>query len=1114
MTLITRNDGFTTVRDLIDHQAQVQPDAPFLINPETQRVLTFDDFQRQSCFLYGWFRRLGLDHGDKIAVLMDNGLFTAQLFLGAMYGGFVSVPLNVRAGASQLAYTLEHSDAKVVFVEPQYEALAREAMAHGERDVELVLADRDGLAEPAPDNESPPAVRPTDAALLMYTSGSTGQPKGAVHTHSSILAHGRNSIRAHELSAADRSLLVLPLYHINAECVTLTPTLLSGGSVVVPHQFAVSEFWNWLDDWRCTWSAIVPTIVSQLLDWKDPKADSRAEAFARIRFLRASSAPLSPALHQEFLDKFNLPLIQAMGSSEAGNVFSNPAPPGRNKVGSPGLPWGYELRVHDLGGGASPTGEPGEVLIRGDGMMQGYHKDPAGTAAGLDAEGWLHTGDLAYLDEDGYIFVVGRSKELIIKGGVNIAPKQVDEALEAYPAVLEAAAVGVPDRYVGEDVVAFAVLRDGAVCDERDLLAFCEGRLGHFKTPSRVYFVEDLPKGPSGKVQRLKLQEEAARLSAPGRDANRGEPAGEVEDQGSQARLVAGSTPIEQAIADVWAKLLGQDEVDLDSNFFALGGHSLLAIQCLSMLREQLPLSVSLGDFFEHATVARQAALIRKRLAPGNLNSAEAILNWEQDLLRKAYHQDGEAPIPPRDPALPCPLSLNQQRIWFMEQLNSGVPVYNEAEAVRLHGELNVDLVERALNAVIARHETLRTTIDTTREEPFVVVHDQRPLQLKRIDLGGMPPEQRDVEVERLLVEEPRLPYQLESEPGVRATLVRLGPLDHLLIVMMHHIVCDWASMGVLWREFSAVYGSGVKGETVELPGLPIQHGDFAVWQRLQATGGEPLAGDLAYWEETLRGAPALLDLPADRRRPSANSYRGARKRFLISPEMAEPLRRFSRQEKVSLFTVFTAALDTLLFRYTGRDDILVGIPLADRDRPELQSTIGFLLYTHVLRTQTAGDMTFRELLGVVQKGVLDLYTHRSPTFDQVVSRVQPERSLGYSPLFQVMINWRDRDQQLSFIGLEGLEVESLMAETRTAKFDLTLMLTDGGDGIWLEVEYSTDLFDEDRIERLAGHLFTLLESGAGDAEQRLSDMTMLTMAERHQLLVEWNTYQSDEMYS
>ena len=517
MTCMISNSEINTVRDLIDRMAGAQPQLPFLISPETGRVLTFKGLQEQARHLYGRFRQMGLEHGDKIAFMMDNGLFTANLFLGMMYGGFVAVPLNVRGGVSQLSYTLDHCDAKVVFVGSQYDALIKAVMASVPRPVEVISADGDSdfeTSEASSITDTLPPLRAEDAALLMYSSGTTGQPHGAVHTHSSVLAHGRNSVRSHQLTAADRSLLVLPLYHINAECVTLIPTLLSGGSVVMPHGFVVSEFWNWLDDYRCTWSALVPTIISQLLDWKDPKADSRAAAFQRIRFLRTSSAPLSPSLHREFIDKFGLLLIQAMGSTEAGNVFSNPLPPGSNKIGSPGLPWGFEAKIVDRDGAALPVGEPGEILLRGDGMMQDYYKDPVGTAAALDAERWLHTGDLAYRDEGGYFFVVGRSKELIIKGGMNIAPKQVDEILESHPAVLEAAAVGAPDRYLGEDVVAFAVLRDGMNCDERELLAFCESRLGHFKTPTRIHFVSDLPKGPSGKVQRLRLVEEAARLAA------------------------------------------------------------------------------------------------------------------------------------------------------------------------------------------------------------------------------------------------------------------------------------------------------------------------------------------------------------------------------------------------------------------------------------------------------------------------------------------------------------------------------------------------------------------------------------------------------------------------
>jgi amino acid adenylation domain-containing protein len=1088
-----------TMRAAIDLMASARGEAVFLISPETGRALTFEGLQWQSRSISVQLLESGLKQGDKVAFMMDNGLFTAELLLGLMYGGFVAVPLNVRAGVSQLSYMLDHCDANVVFVAAQYSGLFKEVIQTVKRDVKAIFSDVDGSAEvnlAQLNLENLPSVATEDAALLMYSSGTTGRPNGALHTHKSIVAHGRNSVLSHQLTEVDRSLLVLPLYHINAECVTLVPTLLSGGSIVVPRGFVVSEFWNWLDDYRCTWSALVPTIIGQLLDWKDPKAESRAACFGRIRFLRSSSAPLSPSLHREFLDKFNLPLIQAMGSSEGGNVFSNPVPPGVNKIGSPGLPWGFETRILGRNSEDLPAGEPGELLLRGDGMMHGYYKDPAGTAAALDAEMWLHTGDLAYRDEDGYFFVVGRSKELIIKGGMNIAPKQIDEVLESHPSVLEAAAVGVPDRYVGEEVVAFAVLRDKAQCSESELLSFCESRLGHFKTPARIHFVRDLPKGPSGKVQRLRLQEELATQSL--------SPAAVESHERSASAEGTSSTPIEGIIAETWARLLKLPSVDPQSNFFSLGGHSLLAIQCLAQLRDKLPVRLSLADFFENPTVAEQAAVILGRVALAGASSTDTSAAWWANLPQGVAQPAVEETIPARDRSLPCPLSPHQRRLWFMEQVVGGEPVYNEAEAARLRGNLDVEGLETALNAIVARRENLRTSIRTIDNEPTVFVHDDWELKLKRLDLSSLAPHEREAEVARLLIDEPRLPYQLDREPAIRATLLRLGPTEHILILMMHHIICDWASMGNFWRDLSALYRAGCRGQPLELPAPPIQYGDYAAWQNDLSNRGA-FAEDLTYWRRKLSGAPALLELPTDRPRPPVSSYRGAKRRFAISAALTHALREYSRQEKVTLFTVFATALNVLFYRYTGQEDIVLGIPLADRDLPELQTAIGFLLHTHALRTQISDDLRVRDLLLRVQKDALDLYVHRAPPFDQVVTAVQPPRSASYSPLFQVMLNWRDRDQLLSFIGLEGLEVEMLLAASRTAKFDLTLMLTDGDKTIDLEIEHSADLFDEATIERLAGHFSTLLEGITADPDARVSELPLLTSAERQQALVEWN---------
>ena len=1092
-----RDTSLLTIRDLIDRMAEAQPDIGFLISPESRKVLTFRQLQEEAWHLCARFRRMGLEHGDKIAFLMDNGLFTAQLFLSTMYGGLVTVPLNVRAGPSQLSHNLENCDAKLVFVSPQYESLVKQVLLHVRRQVEVVFADGDvgptgndaeATAEPLP------PLGTDDPAMLMYTSGSTGQPKGAVHTHRSVLAHGRNSIQAHQLTAADRSLLVLPLYHINAECVTLIPTLMSGGSVVLPRGFSVSDFWTRLEEDRCTWSAVVPTIISQLLELSGPRTDRQTRKLDHIRFLRSSSAPLSPSLHQEFLDKFGLPLLQAMGSSEAGNVFSNPAPPGQNKIGTPGLPWGFEARIVDREGAEVPMGEPGEVLLRGEGMMQGYYKDPAGTAAALDREGWLHTGDLAYKDADGYVFVIGRSKELIIKGGVNIAPKQIDEVIETHPAVLEAAAVGVPDRYVGEDVVAFAILRQGMVCSESDLLSFCEKSLGYFKTPTRIYLVSDLPKGPSGKIQRLHLVEEAQRLAATDSRTVKDDPATIRDSSGHGASKTGPS--FEQIIIDIWHEILGQPKIVSESNFFALGGQSLQAIQCLFHLREKTAVLLSLSDFFANPTVAQLSALVALRL--------------ESAAAKEPGGRPHLQPIPLRDRTRPCPLSPTQERIWFMSQLITGEPAYNEAEAVRLKGRLDLAALELALNGIIERHEILRSTIETGDGRPVMSVHATWPLTFKQICLRHLDADEREAALSRLLVVEPRLPYRLDKEPAIRATIVELGEDEHACILMMHHLICDSASLGILWRELAALYEAALRGGPSPLRPLPVQYGDYAAWQRQPAQQAR-FAEDIAFWTETLRGAPPLLDQPTDRVRPAILSFRGNKRNFTFDAALANRLRLLCREQRVSLFTVFAAGLNSVMHRYTGQDDILLGIPIADRELPELRPLIGFLLDTHVLRTDLSANPTFRELMVDVQRNVAEVYSHRAVPFDQVVSALRPERNQSYSPLVQVMLNWRDRDDQPQFIGLPGVVTQGLLAHAQTSKFDLILTLTDTGHEILLETEYSTDLFDDDRIERLTGHLRTLLEGVAADAGQRLSELPMLTAPERERLLVDWNATAADD---
>jgi long-chain acyl-CoA synthetase len=499
-----------TIRHHVDRRAAEQPDAPFLIAPETGAVLTYGGLRRASLELGGCLDAVGVGKGEKVALMLRNGYQTARLLIGTMYAGRTVVPLNLLAQSSQLEYVLDHSDARLVFTSDELQPRVAAALARVRRPVELAVIDPDATVIPSRAAGAPaalPDVSEADDALLMYTSGTTGLPKGVLHTHRSVVAGGEFTSSAHRLSAADRVMCSLPLYHINGQIVTAVAPLVHGGSVVMPHRFSVSSYWDTVARHGCTWINLVPTLINYLVNAPDPR--SRGLDLGRVKFCRSASAPLPPELHAAFEARFNVSIIETFGMTETcAPCFTNPYESARRKIGSPGCAYGNEAKIVDPGSGRElPAGAVGEIMVRGENLMKCYYKDAAATAAAFDDQGWMRSGDLGYLDEDGFLFVTGRLKELIIKGGENIAPREIDEALQRHPAVLEAAAVGMPDPVYGQNILACVVLKPDAACSAAELLDFSRRELGPYKTPKVVKFLEALPKGPSGKVQRLKLLE-------------------------------------------------------------------------------------------------------------------------------------------------------------------------------------------------------------------------------------------------------------------------------------------------------------------------------------------------------------------------------------------------------------------------------------------------------------------------------------------------------------------------------------------------------------------------------------------------------------------------------
>ncbi len=495
-----------SVRGLIDLRAATTPDAVFLTDPASGRTTSYHELRDRCCAVAAQIARHGVKPGEAVAYALSNGPASALCVLGIMYGGYVATAINLVAGNDTISYVLSHSSTRLVLAQQQTQELVAQALKTLDQRPQSVLVD-DGFFEICHDAADLPPLAHDDDGLLMYTSGTTGRPKGVVLRQSNVLAGGVNAALAHRLTAADRALCVLPLYHINGLCVTVMGPLVSGGGVVVPQKFSVSSFWSTIRDHACTWFSVVPTQISYLLHDAEKTSGNPAD-IPGLRFGRSASAPLSPDVHEAFETKFGLPIIETMGLTEtAAQILSNPLPPGERRIGSPGLAIGNEVMIADDNQNEVAAGVEGEVLVRGPNVMRVYLDNPEATAASLTGDAWLRTGDLGRMDEDGYVFITGRLKELIIKGGENIAPREVDEALYAHPDVVEAAAFACACERYGQRIEAGVALNAQSGVSEQDLINLCTSKIGAFKSPDRIHFMAELPKGPSGKIQRIKLQE-------------------------------------------------------------------------------------------------------------------------------------------------------------------------------------------------------------------------------------------------------------------------------------------------------------------------------------------------------------------------------------------------------------------------------------------------------------------------------------------------------------------------------------------------------------------------------------------------------------------------------
>jgi amino acid adenylation domain-containing protein/non-ribosomal peptide synthase protein (TIGR01720 family) len=677
------------------------------------------------------------------------------------------------------------------------------------------------------------------------------------------------------------------------------------------------------------------------------------------------------------------------------------------------------------------------------------------------------TGDLARFLPDGNVQFLGRADDQVKIRGFRIELGEVEAAVQAIASVQAAVVDARPDARGAACLVAYVVARTQGV-SAAELRRAAAERLPGYMIPAVFVLLDELPLTPNGKVDRRAL---------PAPDWSRIEP---------DERTVAPRTAAEATLVEIWCDVLGLAQIGVEDDFFERGGHSLLATQLVSRIRDVFKADLPLRAVFECPTVAGLAARIERGAA--------------------AFDQ---APIAPVRRDADLPLSYSQQRLWFLYQLEPESASYNVPEAFRLRGALNARLLERCLNEVVRRHESLRTTFPSVDGIARQMIAPELHVPLEAINLEHIPAEAREAEAVRRASEEAQTIFDLERGPLVRARLLRFAPDDHVALLTMHHIISDDWSSKVLFGELAALYDAFGTGRPSPLPALPIQYADFAHWQRTWLQG-EELERQLDFWKRELDGSLDVLSLPADFPRPAVQTFRGATESFELSDGLSAALRRLGQQEGATPFMVLLAAFQTLLHRYSQAARINVGTPIANRNHSEVEGLIGVFINTLVMTSDFSGAPGFRQLLGRVRETALGAYAHQDLPFEMLVDALQPARDLSHSPLFQVMFVLLNTPEQTRRLPATGLELSSVEAHSGAAKFDLTLFMAEDGDRLGGTLEFNTDLFTPETARRMLGHFRQLLEAIVADPDCSVAALPLLTEAERRQMLIEWNRTAAD----
>jgi amino acid adenylation domain-containing protein len=1040
------------IHELFEEQAERTPEAVALIFGDEQ--ISYGILNQRANQVAHRLRRMGVGPEVRVGVCLRRSVEMVVGMLGVLKAGGAYVPLDAEYPEERLSWMMKDAAVQVVLTEERF---VDGLLKHGAQVISLDT-ERNLIAQESSHNPAGEATA-LSLAYVMYTSGSTGEPKGVSIVHRGVvrLVKETNYVDLN----ADETFLQFAPSTFDASTFEVWGCLLNGARLVImpPDLPSLEELGETLRRYRITTLWLTSGLFHQMVD-------KRLDDLQRVRQLLAGGDVLSVSHVHKFLRRAeHKRLINGYGPTEnttfsccyemtAESEISSSVPIGRPISNT-------QIYILDRHQQLVPVGVTGEIYIGGEGLARGYLNRPELTAERFIAHPYskeegarlYRTGDRGRYLNDGRIEFLGRVDGQVKVRGYRIELGEVEAALCQHPAVQEAVAFIQENEFDDKRIVACCVAKKERVPSGRELLDFLREKLPSFMIPSAFVMLDELPLTRNGKVDRAALSvfEQAAEKSVSHMDPR---------------------TPVEELLTGIWSEILKVPQVSIHDNFFELGGHSLLATKIVSRIREVFQVEIGLRALFSAPTVAGVAGHIETALRDEQATQIAPIQSVSRDR--------------------PLPLSFAQQRLWFIDQMEPGNVAYNIPAAVRFRGQLDVKVLEQTLSEIVRRHEALRTTIAVAGEQLVQLIAKPGLLSLPVIDLSGLAESERGAEAQRLAEEEARRPFDIARGPLLRVTLISVSEEEHVLLWTMHHIIGDGWSILVLMREIKTLYEAFSSGNPAPPAGLSIQYADYAAWQR-EWLQGEALERQLAYWRRQLQGAPPMLQLPTDKPRPARQTYCGESRTLLLACELSGLLKELSKKENATLFMTLLAAFQLLLHRYTGQDDIVVGTPIAGRNRSELESLIGFFVNTLALRSDLSGDPSFRELLGRVREVSLGAYTHQELPFEKVLEELQPERSLGHTPLFQVFFNMLNLE--FENIELPGLTAEYLATTDIGSKFDLTLYVEELSDGISLRLVYNIDLFAQDQMVELLEQYRHLLWQIARAPNTKISCFSLITPA-------------------